>query len=121
MAIFWTPSRVAYPNSLAKFENAMEFREVLVRYDGLWTSLKVNIMVKNAMLSDNPMPDKARIFVACCTVIDVAIFALEVSVKVDWRAPEFGLLARHFDLFIVQCIQGTFIGRVTGFRVGSIL
>ena len=36
------------------------------------------------------------------------------------RVPEFGPLAHHFELFMTNCFQGTFVSRATGFRVGLI-
>jgi hypothetical protein len=86
--------------------------------DGLWTSLQVNLW--NAVQLESPIPDKLRIFEACCTVIDAMFFALEDSDKVDWRAPDFGSLAQHFEILITICFQGTFVGRATGFRAGLI-
>jgi hypothetical protein len=37
---------------------------------------------------------------------------------VDWRAPEFGSLAQHFEAFITHCFQGGFMGRAISFRIG---
>ncbi|KAI0290611.1 hypothetical protein BC826DRAFT_1026326, partial [Russula brevipes] len=92
--------------------------EGMVCDDDLWTSLQVNLW--NARRSDGPTPDQFRVFENCCTVLDVAFSALEDSSKVDWRAPEFGSLTQHFELFITHCFQGTFMSRTTSFRVGMI-
>ncbi|KAI0286172.1 hypothetical protein BC826DRAFT_1050040 [Russula brevipes] len=86
--------------------------------DDLWMSLKVNLW--NARRSDGPNPDQFRTFEDCCTVLDVAFSALEDSSKVDWRAPEFGSLTQHFELFITHCFQSTFMLRTTSFRLGMI-
>jgi len=94
------------------------FMEVMVCDDGLWTSLRVNLW--NAVHLESHVPDKQRIFEACCTVIDVMFLALEDSDNVDWRAPEFGSLSQHFELFVTTCFEGTFVGRATGMRVGLI-
>jgi hypothetical protein len=99
-------------------EECQEFMERVVCDDGLWTSLQVNLW--NAVRLEIPIPDKLRIFEACCTVIDTMFFALEDSDKVDWRAPDFGSLAQHFEMFVTNCFQGTFVGRATGFHVGLI-
>jgi Family of unknown function (DUF6535) len=99
-------------------KDSMTFMEDLVNHDSLWTTLQVNLW--NSLRSDNPIPDKLRVFEACCTVLDVALLVLEDSPKVDWRAPEFGSLAQHFEISITQCLQSTFIGRATGFRIGLI-
>ena len=69
---------------------------------------------------NSPIPDKSHIFVACCTVLDQAFVALEDSQNVDWRTPEFGLLGRHFETFVAQGFQGTFIGKATNFRIDII-
>ncbi|KAI0290599.1 hypothetical protein BC826DRAFT_534404 [Russula brevipes] len=92
--------------------------EGMVCHDDLWTSLQVNLW--NAQRSDSPTPSKLRVFEDCCTVLDIAFSALEDSEKVDWRAPEFGSLAQHFELFIAHCSQGAFMARTTSFRVGII-
>ena len=94
------------------------FMEVMVCNDGLWNSLQVNLW--KAVHLESSVPDKQRIFNACCTVIDAMFLALEDSDKVNWRSPEFGTLAQHFELFVATCFKGTFIGRATGFRVGLI-
>jgi hypothetical protein len=99
-------------------EERREFMERMVCDDGLWTSLQVNLW--NAVQLESPITDKLRIFEACCTVIDAMFFALEDSDKVDWRAPDFGSLAQHFEILITICFRGTFVGRATGFRVGLI-
>jgi hypothetical protein len=96
-----------------------EFMERMVCDDGLWTSLQANLW--NTVQLDIPTPDKLRIFEACCTVCDAMLFALEDSDKVDWRAPDFGSLAQHFEIFIANCFQGTFVGRATSFRVGLLM
>jgi hypothetical protein len=95
-----------------------DFMEEVVREDHLWASLQENL--KNTQRSDSPTPDKLRVFEDCCTVIDIAFSVLENSQDVDWRAPEFGSLAQHFELFIAHCFQGAFMGRATSFRVGII-
>ena len=99
-------------------EVCKEFMEEVVRNDNLWTSLQVNLW--NAQRSDSPTPDKLRVFEDCCTVIDLAFSALEDSQNVDWRAPEFGSLAQHFESFITHYFQGAFMGRAISFRVGLI-
>jgi hypothetical protein len=95
-----------------------EFMESLVCDDDLWNCLQVNLW--NAAQLDSRVPDKLRIFEACCTVIDAMFLALEGSIRVDWRLPEFGSLSQHFELFLTTCFRGTFIGSATGFRVGLI-
>ena len=95
-----------------------EFMEKVVCRDNLWTSLQANIW--NAQKSDSPIPDKLRVFESCCTVIDRAFSVLEGSQEVDWRSPEFGSLAQHFELFITHYFQGAFMGRATSFRIGVI-
>ncbi len=99
-------------------EDCRHFMEKVVCNDDLWTSLQVNLW--NTKKSDSPTPDKLRVFENCCTVLDVTLSALEDSQKVDWRAPEFGSLAQHFESFITHCFQGSFMGRATCFRVGLI-
>ena len=95
-----------------------EFMEGIVREDDLWASLQVSLW--NAQQSDCPTPDKLRILDDCCTVLDVALWSLENSTKVDWRAPEFGSLAQKFESFITHCFQDSFMRRATTFRVGLI-
>jgi len=95
-----------------------KFMEDMVFKDDLWTSLQVNLW--NAQRSDRPTPDKLRILEDCCTVLDVAFSSLESSTNIDWRAPEFGSLARHFESFITHCFQDAFMGRATSFHVGMI-
>ena len=99
-------------------DKIMEFVEDLVCYDDLWTTLQA--ILANSFRSDSPIPEKLRIFDTCCGVIDDVFIALENSRKVDWRVPEFGPLAHHFELFVTNCFQGTFVSRATGFRVGLI-
>ena len=99
-------------------EVCKEFMENVVDHDDLWTSLQVNLW--NAQKSDSPTTDKLRVFEDCCTVIDLAFSALEDSQNVDWRAPEFGSLAQHFESFITHYFQGAFMGRAISFRVGLI-
>jgi hypothetical protein len=99
-------------------DKIMEFMEDLVCYDELWTTLQV--VLGNSFRSDSPIPEKLRFFDTCCGVIDDVFIALENSQKVDWRVPEFGPLAHHFELFVTNCFQGTFVSRATGFRVGLI-
>ena len=95
-----------------------KFMEGIVCDDGLWASLQVNLW--NAQRSDVPIPDKLWVFKDCLTVINVAFRSLEDSTKVDWHAPEFGLLAHQFESFINHCFQGSFMARDTSFRVGVI-
>jgi hypothetical protein len=104
--------------SVTNRSESMTFMEDLVSEDGLWTSLHGHLW--KALREDSPIPDKSRIFTACCTVLDQAFIALEDSENVDWRAPEFGLLGRHFETFVAHGFQGTFIGRSTSFRIGII-
>ncbi|KAI9440901.1 hypothetical protein H4582DRAFT_1504069 [Lactarius indigo] len=99
-------------------QKTMEFVEDLVCYDELWTTLQ--IVLGNSYRSDSPIPEKLRTFDICCAVIDDVFIALENSQKVDWRVPEFGPLAHHFELFVTNCFQGTFVSRATAFRVGLI-
>jgi hypothetical protein len=99
-------------------EVCRDFMEKVVRDDGLWTSLQVNLW--NVQRLESPTPDKLRVFEDCCTVIDLAFSILEDSREVDWRAPEFGSLAQHFESFITHYFQGAFIGRSTSFRIGVI-
>ncbi|KAH9043979.1 hypothetical protein EDB84DRAFT_851045 [Lactarius hengduanensis] len=99
-------------------QKIMEFVEDLVCYDELWTTLQA--VLGNSYRSDSPIPEKLRIFDTCCEVIDEVFIALENSQKVDWRVPEFGPLAHHFELFVTNCFQGTFVSRGTAFRVGLI-
>ena len=99
-------------------EVCRDFMEKVVRDDGLWTSLQVNLW--NAQRLEGPTHDKLHIFEDCCTVIDLALSVLEDSQKVDWRAPEFGSLAQHFESFITDYFQDAFMGRSTSFRIGII-
>ncbi|KAI0290609.1 hypothetical protein BC826DRAFT_1026319 [Russula brevipes] len=92
--------------------------EGMVCDDDLWTSLQVNLW--NARQSDGPTPDQFRVFEDCCTVLDVAFSALEDSSKVDWRAPDFGLLAQNFESFITHYSQGAFMATTTMFRVNTV-
>jgi len=109
-----------YITEVAKIsqDKPRKFMEEMVRDDDLWTSLQVNL--GNAVKLEGCVPDKLRTFEACCTVIDVMFLALEDSDNVDWRAPEFGSLSQHFELFVTKCFDGTFVGRATGFHVGLI-
>jgi hypothetical protein len=95
-----------------------DFMENVVRHDDLWTSLQVNLW--NTQRSDSPTPDKLRVFEDCCTVLDLTFTVLEDSREVDWRAPEFGSLAQHFEGFITHFFKDTFMGRATSFRIGII-
>jgi hypothetical protein len=95
-----------------------DFMEGMVCDDDLWTSLQVNLW--KAVHLESSVPGKQRIFEACCTVIDAMFLALEDSDSVNWRAPEFGSLSQHFELFVTTCFKGTFVGRATGLRVGLI-
>lgn len=99
-------------------ELCRKFIEKVIHRDDLWTSLQVNLW--NAERSDSPTSDKLRIFEDCCTIIDLTFSVLEDSREVDWRAPEFGSLAQHFESFITHYFQGAFMGRATSFRVGVI-
>jgi hypothetical protein len=99
-------------------EACRKFMERVVDEDGLWTSLQVNLW--DAQRSDSPIPDKLRVFEDCCAVINLALSVLEDSQEVDWRAPEFGSLAQHWESFITHCFQGSFMGKATSFRVGII-
>jgi hypothetical protein len=94
------------------------FMEKVIRHDNLWASLQDNLW--NTHKSDSPTPDKLRVFDDCCTVLDLAFSALEDSEDVDWRGPEFGLLLQHFELFILHCFKGAYMGRTTNFRLGII-
>jgi hypothetical protein len=99
-------------------EVCRDFMEKVVRHDDLWTSLQESLW--NTQKSDNPAPDKLRIFEDCCTVLMIAFSVLEDSHQVDWSTPEFESLAEHFESFITYCLQGAFMGRATNFRVGII-
>jgi len=108
-----------FPDFVARNrEKIMEYVEDLVAYDELWTTLQ--IVLGNSYKSDASIPEKLRFFDTCCGVIDDIFIALENSERVDWRVPEFGPLAHHFELFVTNCFQGTFVSRGTGFRVGLI-
>jgi hypothetical protein len=114
---------LAFANSFPAFisqnpEKIMGFVEDLVYYDELWITLQA--ILSNSVQSDSPIPEKLRIFDTCCGVIDDVFITLENSQTVDWRVPEFGPLAHHFELFVTNCFQGTFVSRATGFRVGLI-
>jgi len=113
----------AFANCLPDFVvknpgKSMVFMEDLVCHDYLWTTLQVNLW--NSLRSDRPIPAKLRFFDTCCTVIDAVFLALGNSQKVDWRTPDLGPLAHHFELFVTDCFQGIFIERSIGFRVGLI-
>ncbi|KAH8995067.1 hypothetical protein EDB86DRAFT_1209331 [Lactarius hatsudake] len=104
--------------SVTDHDESTKLMEDLVREDGLWACLQDNL--QHALQEDTPIPEKSRIFVACCTVLDRAFAALEDSQNVDWRAPEFGSLVQHFEIFVARCFQGTFIGRAMSFRISII-
>ena len=106
-----------YIGSIPQVERR-NFMEDMVCEDDLWTSLQVNLW--NAVDLESRVPDKQRIFEACCTVIDIMFLALEDSDEVNWRAPEFGSLSQHFELFVTTCFKGTFVGSATGLRIGLI-
>jgi hypothetical protein len=106
-----------YIASISKHKRR-DFMEKMLYKDDLWICLQVNLW--NVAQLDSRVPDKLRIFEACCTVIDAMFLALEDSIRVDWRSPEFGSLSQHFELFLTTCFKGTFIGMATGFRVGLI-
>ncbi|KAI9440831.1 hypothetical protein H4582DRAFT_2074645 [Lactarius indigo] len=101
--------------SVTDHYESTKFMEGLIREDGLWTCLKDNLL--NALREDVPIPEKLRIFVACCMILDKAFIVLEYSQNVDWRTPEFGSLGQHFEIFVARCFQGTFIGRALSFRI----
>ena len=110
---------ICFPDFRTKSpEKVMGFVEDLVCYDDLWTTFQV--ILSNSFISERPIPEKLLIFDTCCGVIDDVFILLEHSQKVDWRVPEFGPLAHHFELFVTNCFQGTFVSRATGFRVGLI-
>ena len=116
--LFW-----AFANCLPQFvsehpEKSFELMEGLVCYDNLWISLQVHL--SNSLRPNNFIVTMMRTFDNCCTVIDAAFVSLENSQKVDWRAPEFGSLAHHFDSYVTDCFQGMFIERAIAFRVGLI-
>ena len=94
-----------------------EFMEEVVSQDNLWTSLQENISNTERSDADSHTPDNLRVFGHCCTVLDLTFSVLEDSREVDWRAPEFGSLSRHFESFIEQNFQGP---GIINFRVGVI-
>ena len=96
-------------------DERQKFMEDIVDKDDLWTSLEINLW--NAQRVDLPTLDKARIFEDCCVVLDVAFSSLENSTKIDWRAPDLGSLIQHFESFTTHCLQNSFVGRATSFRV----
>ena len=99
-------------------EVGRRFMEDIVNRDGLWTSLLIGLSITER--SDSPLSYSLRVFENCCTVLDATLSALEDSQKVDWRAPELGLLLQHFELFIPRCSRSAFIGRAISFRVDNI-
>jgi hypothetical protein len=92
--------------------------EDLVCYDELWTTFQ--IILTNSFRSESPIPEKPHIFDTCCGVIDKVFITLENSQKVDWQIPKFGPLAHHFELFVTNCFQDTFVSQATGFHVSLI-
>jgi hypothetical protein len=97
-------------------DESMKFMEELISEDGLWATLQGHLWT--ASREDSPIPDKSRVFVACCTVVDQAFVALEDSQNVDWRAPEFGSVVQHFELFVSHGFRSMFTERSTSFRIG---
>jgi hypothetical protein len=108
------------PDFISKNPNTCrEFMEEIVHQDNLWTSLQENLLSNTERSdADSPTPDKLRVFEHCCTVLDLAFSVLEDSREVDWRAPEFGSLSKHFESFIDHNFQGPFV--IINFRVGVI-
>jgi hypothetical protein len=92
--------------------------EKVVYRDDLWSNLEMILWITQK--STNSTSDKLRVFECCCSVLDVAFSILEDSPEVDWRAPEFGSLWQHFELFITHGFQDAFIGRAASFRIGII-
>ena len=108
------------PNFIGKHSPnvCMDLMEKVVCRDDLWSSLQ--IVLWNTQKSASSTLDKFRVFECCCNVLDVSFLILEDSRKVDWRAPEFGSLWRHFESFITHGFQGAFMGRAASFRIGII-
>ena len=96
----------------------MDLMEKVVCRDNLWASLQMVLWITQK--STGPASENFRIFEYCCNVLDAALSILEDSRKVDWRAPEFGSLWQHFELFITHGFQGAFMGRAASFRIGII-
>ena len=71
-------------------EVSRRFVEDSVNHDGLWTSLLTSLPITES--SESPLPFRFRVFENCCTVLNATLSTLEVSEKVDWRAPELSLL-----------------------------
>lgn len=99
-------------------EKSMEFTEGLVCFDNLWTSLRVNL--RNYFSPDSSIPEKLRIFDACCVVIDAAFIALENSLKVDWRAHNFWELTQYFDFVVIDYSRNMSVESVTDFRISLV-
>ena len=99
-------------------DKLQDFMEGLVLYDHLWISLQAHLL--DSLRPNTFIPATIRVFDTCCTVIDTALVALEKSQKVDLRTPDFGSLAHYFEVYVTDCLQGTFIERAIGFRVGLI-
>ena len=112
----------AFANCLPHFltshpEKSTKLMEGLVRRDHLWISLQDHL--SSSMRLNSSVSDRLRTFEAWCTIIDAAFVALEKSV-VDWRAPDFGSLAHHLDVFATERFRGVYLERAVGFRVGLI-
>jgi hypothetical protein len=96
----------------------MDLMEKVVRHDDLWSNLQMILRIAQRSISS--ISDKSRVFECCCNVLDVALSALEDSREVDWRAPEFGSLWKHFESFITHGFEDAFMGRAAIFRIGII-
>ena len=108
-----------FPHFVANHhEKSMEVTESLVCFDDLWTSLRVNL--RNYLSPDNSSSEKLRTFNACCVVMNAAFTALENSLKVDWRASNFGELTQYFYLVVVDYSRNMSVESATGFRIGLI-
>ena len=96
-------------------ELGRNFVEDVVNCDGLWTILLTAL--SNNKWSDSPDSHKLRVFENCSTVIDVVFATLEDSPRMDWQAPELGLLLQHLEFFMTYCFRGALLGRAISFQV----
>ena len=107
------------PHFVSKHPDKLQdFMEGLVLYDHLWISLQAHLL--ESLRPNTFIPATIRVFDTCCTVIDMALVALEKSQRVDLRTPDFGSLAHYFEIYVTDCFQGMFIERAIGFRVALI-
>ena len=101
-----------------KSDVCMGLMETVVCRDGLWSNLQMILSITQKSTSSTS--HKFRVFECCYNVLDAAFSVLEDSRTVDWRAPEFGSLWRHFESFITHGFQDAFMGRAASFRLGLI-